>query len=358
MIDDKKISLEEEMLAKVEKKRKKRKVKKIIGYSILLIIILVIIFGYSSYQKAQKLRLDKKDNPITIEEVKVIKEDHTPSIDVSGVVSPIETQNVNFKANGRITSVLVKEGDIVKKGEILATIDSSDIEYQLANIDLEIDIAKKTGSKKNLEILNMKKESIESNLEDTKVIANFDGIVAYTDNNLEVGNYITAGKDVITIIDNTKLISDIIINERDINSIKKGMQVNLSFSALPLKTVKAKIVYIPILGSSTKDGTGYKIIKIQIDDVPKEISSGYSFTGKINISETKNILIIPQKAINLDQKLNKSYVDVKQEDGSTKKVEVRTKYLAEGQTQVLSGDIKEGDTLIIENKSVNPFSFK
>lgn len=353
-MEEKKISLEEEMLAKVAKQRKKRKVKKVVGYIILIIVILSIVFGYSSYQAMQKKRLATKDK--TTEEVLVTSEEYTPSIDVSGSVRPIEVQQVNFKASGRITSVLVKEGDKVKKGQLLATIDSKDIEYQLAKINLDIEIAKKNGSVKTLELLNMQKESIESSLENTKAIANFDGTVAYV--NLEVGNYATAGNNVITVIDNSKLISDVIINERDINSIGEDMDVSLSFSALALQTVPAKITYIPILGTSGKDGSGYKLIKIEISEVPKEISPGYSFTGKINISETQTIIIIPQRAITLDQKLNKSFVTVKQEDGTTKKVEIKTKYLAEGQTQVLSGDVKAGDTLIIETKKYNMFDME
>ena len=59
--------------------------------------------------------------------------DITKSISATGTLTPAEQDEVNFGASGTVTAVRVAEGDTVKKGQLLATVDTVDLEAELAS---------------------------------------------------------------------------------------------------------------------------------------------------------------------------------------------------------------------------------
>lgn len=345
-------SIEEQLLEKTRKAKRNKKIKRVLFYLIIVLLLVGIYLYYGNFQKSQIAR--REAQKVTIEEFKVVEKKYIPSIDIVGTVSPHKNQNIVFRATGSVDKVFVKEGDRVKQGQLLAALDDSNFDYDLEKLNLEISIAEQSGSKRNLDLLNMQKKNLLERIDNTKAYANFDGLVAYV--GIQEGDYAETGKVAMSVVDNSILESQVSINERDINLIKEGMSATLSFSSLPLQPVEAHIKYIPILGSTSKDGTGYKLVTINITDVPENLSPGFSFTGKINVGEEKSIILIPQKAVKLDATLGKSFVTKLNEDGSKDSIEVKTKYLAEGNTEVLSGDLKVGDTIIAETENFSMFS--
>jgi HlyD family secretion protein len=75
---------------------------------------------------------------VTVQTGKVIRQDLTSVVTASGEIKPLNYTNVSATAYGKITDILVKEGDRVRKGQMLAKLESiqpgADVEAQQANL--------------------------------------------------------------------------------------------------------------------------------------------------------------------------------------------------------------------------------
>jgi len=185
-------------------------------------------------------------------------------------------------------------------------------------------------------------------LDYTKSYANFDGVVASL--SLSEGDYAEAGAVVMIIVDNSRLKATVEIDEIDMQSVTKGMSASLDFDAIPNEKVEAVVHYIPLLGRTTTQGIGVMDVELIIDNPPKGVSPGYTFAGTLNASEEKIALVIPSIAITTDSQ-GISSVNKKGADGNPVKVNVKVKYLGEGMSELLSGGLKKGDTILLATSS-------
>jgi RND family efflux transporter MFP subunit len=133
-----------------------------------------------------------------------------PTLSVSGTLTPIRESELNFKVAGRLTSVRVKVGDVVKAGELLAQLDASDLAAQLkaaqaqvhstevalfiakdeetrsealskqgaiSGAQLRADQSRAAMAKANLETAQAQAATVSAALENTRLVAPFGGLV-------------------------------------------------------------------------------------------------------------------------------------------------------------------------------------
>src|SRR6185312_15047883 len=81
-----------------------------------IIVLLGAIVGFTVNQ-SQK-------NAVTVQTGKVAKQDITATVTASGEIKPKTYVNIGANAMGRITKLYVKEGDKVKRGQVLATLEN------------------------------------------------------------------------------------------------------------------------------------------------------------------------------------------------------------------------------------------
>ena len=147
------------------------------------------------------------------------------------------------------------------------------------------------------------------------------------------------------IIDRSKLKATVEIDEIDIQNVEIGMKAELTFDALNGKTIPSSVTYIPMLGRTTNQGIGVLDVELTIDNPPAEIYPGFTFAGTITVPTESSMLVIPTAAVTTSR--NVSTVTKKGADGNPVTVTVTTKYLGEGMTQILTGDVLPGDTLLV-----------
>ncbi|MDD2231325.1 MAG: efflux RND transporter periplasmic adaptor subunit [Sphaerochaetaceae bacterium] len=335
---------------KIRQDRRKRETKRRIRSIIIWVIVLAIIgFGvylYNFYKVNLRLPWQEPAAPAVTKTVegKVEQREYSVAVDISGSVEAYDTQSVKFRSSGTVTSVLVSEGDKVTKGQLLATLDDSDAQYAIESTTNDIEAAKIDGNASQLKLLEMKLKSQTKALENTKLYANFDGVV--TSVNVDENDYFEAGSSVITIIDNSKLKATVEIDEIDIQNIKVGMTATVTSDSVPGKTMTATVSYIPMVGRYTSSGIGVMDVEILFEDFPEAFKPGFSFEGVIDVQEPQSMLLVPQNAVKTTRGV--STVQKKLSDGTTQSVEVSVKYLGEGYYQVLSGDIADGDTVMMQ----------
>lgn len=68
--------------------------------------------------------------PVVPETVSIVRQDLARTVEVSGTLKPQHAAALSFGASGRVENVLVKEGDVVRKGQVLARLSAKDLDAQ------------------------------------------------------------------------------------------------------------------------------------------------------------------------------------------------------------------------------------
>ncbi len=340
----------------LRKKMRRQRIRRIITAVIIIALIGASFYLYRFYQQNDRLPWSEKKAPIAaVKEVeaKVTESVFTSTIDLSGYVEPNDIQKVLLRASGTVTDVYVKEGQRVAKGDVLIAIDDTSQRYNVATIEANLEKMRLTGGQRDIDLLEMQLASAKKLLDNTRAYANFDGVVASV--NVNVGDYFDAGSAAMTIIDRDTLKATVEIDEIDMQYVELGQRAVLHFDSYPDSSIEAVVDYIPMIGRYTNQGIGVMDVELKIPSPPSSIAPGYTFDGSITSEGEAKVMLIPQNAVTTSR--GSSTVTKKLADGTTTKVPVTVKYLGEGMSQVLSGDIKVGDTLVVRlTVTSNPFA--
>lgn len=269
----------------------------------------------------------------------VTKETYENTIEISGTVEAAQEQTLQALSDGTVMGVYVKEGDVVKKGDIILQLDDTTQKYNLAKQDYNIATASITGSARELSLLKTERLALEQKVADRKVVATFDGLIAKLD--VKTGDSLEAKDSVGNLVNVDYLVAEVEIPETDVGKLQIGQKVEFTFAAYKDKKVYGFVEGWPAIGEVTSRGATVVKAKIKITDFPKEILPYYSFTGKIQISEPEDYLLVSINAVGFENK--KPYVIKK---GSSEKISVDIKPYGSGTCKIYSDQLKEGDELI------------
>lgn len=308
---------------------------------LLLILILAALTGLILFfaVKGTKKMPAKNAGETSL---KVLRETVTNIIEISGTIQAAQTQTLTVAGNGTVTGVYVKVGDRVKKGDVLMELDKSEQEYNLAKHDYDTAQKQINGSPKELELMAYQRKTLEKKLEDRKIKANFDGVVA--DFTAGVGDYLEAKDSVGTLIQRDYLKSYVEVVETDAPKLQAGQKVSCTFPAYGDEKIRGEVVSYPAVGSVTSRGASIVKVEIRIYNPPEIILPNYSFTGEIEISPPENLTLIQREAIGFSPD-KKSFVELYQRDGSTQKMEIVAIPYDRTYFKVVQGDLPENAEL-------------
>ena len=342
--------IQEEKLKAVMAKRKRRKIIRTIVTWVLIVAVLFVLYTYYRSIKAKSAAQVASMNQTVKIERQVKEIEYSVKIDVSGYVEPNDIQNAKFRSTGTVTGVYVEEGDHVKKGQLLASIDNTKETSNLQNVRKQIEEAELNGNIRQLEQLRLQEKTALNSLDYTNIYANFDGVVAKVD--VAAGDYFDAGSAAITIADISKLKAKVEIDEIDRQYIYEGMPAYLTCDSVPGQTIVGEVSYIPMLGRYSNSGIGVVDVVITIENPPAELVPGFSFEGNLYADGKVSMKTIPQSAVTTGAG-GVTTVDVKLPGGKIETMPVNVKYLGEGICQVLSENINVGDTVVYETRRGN-----
>ncbi len=253
-------------------------------------------------------------------------------IEIAGTVNAAKSQSLMSRNDGTVVGVYKKEGDEVKAGDLIVQLDDTEQVYNLANTNYEIGVARISQTSGKLNLLLSQRKSLVQKVADRKITATFDGIIASLD--VDTGDYLEAKDSVGTLVDTSYLTAEVEIAETDVGKLKVGQKVEFTFPAYD-GTVEGYVVSYPTIGEVTSRGATVVKAEVRIDDVPEGILPNFSFTGKIQITEPVEKLIVERYAIGYSQ--GNSFVEIVEDDGKTVKVEVKVEPYTMDYVNVLSG---------------------
>lgn len=309
-----------------------------------------------------KLDPPKEKNPIAVKAYEMQPQLFKRYIDLQGRVEADDVVNVSSEMGGRIISLNVKEGQSVRKGQLIATTDMSTLENQIAEINTNLSLAttvyerqeklwkQNIGSeiqylqaKTNKEALEKSLETLKSQIVKKNIYAPISGVVDREF--MKQGETASPGMPIIQILNtySLKVVAD--AQEQFLSSIKRGDDVEINFPAID-KTINSKISMI----GRTIDPTNRTFkFEVNINSKNGQLKPNLLAQVKINDFTQEDAIVIPLEAIQEEVSGKKFVFKIVEKDGK-KRAEKSYIELGEstvGETIILKG-VTAGDQLIIE----------
>ncbi|MCD6111966.1 MAG: efflux RND transporter periplasmic adaptor subunit [Bacteroidales bacterium] len=290
----------------------------------------------------------------------------TKTIDYTASLIPFKEIYLAPAAPGKIEKIHVEIGDRVSKGQVIATMDRTNLEsarLNLANLETNfkrLEILKKTNTISQQKYDEVKtaydaaKVSYQFLLDNTKLKAPFNGVISgkyFEDGeNFSGAPNTRAGKSaLVTIVQINKLKALIGISASYFPQIKKGMKANISCDIYPDKAFEGEIYNIyPTIDDATKTFT----VEVKINNPDLKLRPGMFTKIQLNLGEGKAILV-PTIALIKQTGTNNMYLFVNKNNIAVKQPVV-TGRLFDDKTEILKG-INKGNEIIItgQNKLKN-----
>lgn len=270
---------------------KKKIIKLAIITAVTVVVFIGIIFGL------RKL-LNKSSDETVIYRVNV--ETYENVIEVSGTVAAAQEQRLQALSAGTVLNVYVSAGDRVKKGDVILKLDDTTEQYNLAKHDYDMATTRVSGSQKQLTLMETQRLSLVQKISERQVVATFDGVIADLD--VATGDSLDAKDSVGTIVNIDYLTAEVEVPETDVAKLRVGQKVELKFSAYSDESVYGYVESWPAIGEITSRGATVVKVKIRIDEYPSVILPNFSFTGKIQIEEPVDNLVVEKNAIGYENK--------------------------------------------------------
>jgi cobalt-zinc-cadmium efflux system membrane fusion protein len=291
-----------------------------------------------------------------------ITADNNKSIDVFPLVG------------GSVVKVNVELGDYVHKGQVLATIKSTDIaDFEKQSIDAKSDLlVAKNGLKVAQELfdgkLNSESDMLQAKSEVNKAQSQLSKIEqTYKIYNIKAGSIyeVTApisgfiiqksiNQDMLLRNDRSDNIFDIAeisevwamanINEIDINKVKLGIDAAVTSISYPDKVFKGKVDKIfNVIDPETKAMQA----RIKLQNLGYLLKPDMTASIKLSFNENQSMIAIPSKAIVFDKSKNFVMIFKDRHNIATREVEV---YRVVGDTTYISSGLKEDERVITNNQ--------
>jgi len=249
-------------------------------------------------------------------------------ISSTGSVLPKNRLEIIPPVSGRIESILVKEGDKVRKGQTLGWLSSTERAALL-------DAAQGQGEEK----LKYWQEVYKA----IALIAPIDGEVIVA--TIQPGQTVNTSTAALVLSD--KLIVRAEVDETDIGKIKVGQKAIISLDAYQDAKIKAQVDHIYYESSTVNNVTIYKV-DILPEEVPGFFRSGMNANVDFVVEEKQNALLIPEEAVLSDN--GDSYVWTRSADGKELVMSPVTLGLTQDKNVEIISGLSANDTVVIKSK--------
>ena len=187
----------------------------------------------------------------------------------------------------------------------------------------------------------------EATLNLAKLIAPFDGTI--TQSSLVVGDQVNPGTVGFRIDDLSSLLVDVQVSEVDINNVLVGQNATLAFDAILGKTYTGKVVEVGQAGDTVQGVVSFTVT-VELTDADEQVKPGMTTAVNIITEEVKGALLVPNRAVRLVDGERVVYVE---RDGMPNPVKITLGASSDTMSVLTSGDLKEGDLIILNPPSFN-----
>lgn len=305
--------------------------KKILRTTIFALLLAGV--GYGVYHFFFK----EKPAIIVLQKEKVEKGDVTTEVTATGSVQPVDEVEVGTQVSGLVSKIYVDYNSQVKKGELIAELDKTNLQENVINAQANYSAAlnevsyyrqnydrkkkmydnqiiskadyeqayyqlhnAKAAVTQRLTMLNQAK----TNLGYANIYAPIDGVVLSRE--VEVGQTVAASISAPTLFkiakDIKKMQVEANVDEADIGQVKVGQRVTFTVDAYPLEEFQGVVSQVRLSPTTTSNVVTYTVI-VDAENPEEKLKPGLTATIVIYTNELKGVTIVNNKAINFSPDL-------------------------------------------------------
>ena len=256
----------------------------------------------------------------SFEEVRAARGTISSTVSTTGSVEPQTRVKIQSSVGGRIEEILIKEGQQVKKGEVLAMLSSTERAALL-------DAAKLQGKSEQGYWQKVYKE--------TAVVAPMSGQVIVR--SVDPGQTVTTSDSLFVLSD--RLLVKAFVDETDIGRVKVGQKAVIGLDAYPEIKVNGVVGHI-YYESHLQNNVNIYNVDVIPERIPDVFRSGMSANIEIIVQEQQNALLVPVAAV----QTRRGKTVVLQRRGGGKQDDVRYQAVQTGLQDELHIEILDGLT--------------
>jgi membrane fusion protein, multidrug efflux system len=288
---------------------------------------------------------------IVVVEPSAVQED----LQAVGSLRSNESVVLRPEVSGRIATIGFRDGQVVKKGQLLIGLDSTLNEAEVAQYRAEYDLAlsnlkrsedlarqkfisssAQETAASNAQVAEARLKLAQARLSKMKVISPFDGIVGIR--GVSLGDYVKDGTDLVNVEDVRILKVDFRLPERSLSQIKAGQDVEVVADALPNERWKGQIEAI----NPRVDANGRSLeLRGRLDNASGKLRPGMFVRVRVIVGE-RNGLLVPEEAI-VPQ--GEEFYVYKVVEGVAKRVPVKIGVRRDAKVEIVEG-ISQGDQVV------------
>lgn len=273
----------------------------------------------------------KKEEKITFDTAAVAPENIMNSITATGTIEPVTSVTVGTQVSGIVSKLFVDYNSVVKKGQVIAELDKtnlmsqlntaktqlataqSQLNYQTANYKRyktlfekglvaadDFDNAKLSYTQAKEQVVSAKEEvqRAQTNLGYATITSPIDGVVL--SKSVEEGQTVAASfstPELFTIaqdLTNMQVVAD--VDEADIGDVKEGERVTFTVDAYPDDTFEGEVKQVRQEATTTNNVVTYEVV-ISAPNADLKLKPGLTANVTIYTAERKGVLSVPSKAL-------------------------------------------------------------
>lgn len=295
--------------------------KYIVTFTLISTALLITACGGDDHQK-------NVDNgtPIKVTISTVDSFDNQPFLTASGKIQASKSADLSTRMMGFVEEVHVNIGDKVKRGQLLVSINSNELNAKRAQVNANIAEAtaalsnaqkdynryknlfnSQSASQKEFDDISTNFEMAKARLEATqqmkseinaqfaysKITAPFNGII--TNKSIEKGDMANPGSPLVSLESPDGFEVEAMIPESEISKIKEGIEVDVMISSIN-EVLKGKVSEV---SSSSKNSGGQYLVKIILKETNANVLSGMFARIQFPVEKQANMdmVLIPIEAI-------------------------------------------------------------
>ena len=360
-------------IGEAQRKRPVRMVRWFIIVGVLLAILVggLVWFNYFRGKMIAQFFATMKPPPASVNIATAASEVIPNLLTAVGDLAAVHQVNVTSDVNGRITDIMFTAGASVKAGTPLVQLfdapeqaDLASFKAQSTMAQLSLDRAKQLASRQfgpqatvdqaqsSFDQANAGIARTEAVISQKLVRAPFDGELGVR--KIEVGQYLTAGTQIVSLTDLSTLYANFTVTEKDSAALKVDQVVRIAVDAYPGRTFEGKITTIePQIATDTRN------IRVQatIANPDRILKPGMFATTTVVLPDKPAVVTVPETSVDYTLYGDSVYlITEKKEDdgkgnpeGKTSLTAVRTFVKAgnriNGRAEILTG-LKPGDRVV------------
>lgn len=327
-----------------------------------LVLIIIVIIGFIFYKNNSSKAIKNK-----VDSYKIKRENLKEVLSLSGEINAEEKVSLKFQTSGRLAWVGVKEGDYVKKYQVIASLDQRDLKNRLqkhlntfTSQRLTFDQTKDDYWNKQYDLSESIRKNAERTLQDSQYDLNnavldvelqsltveyanlwtpIEGIVTRVDTPFAGVNITPSGAE-FEIVNPETIYLSVTTEQLDVVFLEKGMTGEVVFDSYPDETFSGDISYISFTPKIGETGTVYEI-KLSLDEAAQKLPLKLAMTGDVSFitREKPNVLSVPLKFI---KKHNKGNYVVRERKGKKEKIYVKRGEEFDSKVEIKNG-VEVGD---------------